>query len=889
MQPIRTTELALNFASSLSPWWLTVLLPLAVLAGLWLYRGPWKDIPRWQAAGILILRSILLAGLVFLAFRPSLQLRTILTYPGRIVLLLDDSESMTAADTGLSDTEALRLSRNLQHETGTALPPCHELARLLAASIEGIRRFQAFAQAADRTADRFWAEAERASKSLSDRFDEFEKEAGTMTGLSADERLKFDDVLARIPGFRTGAQMFFTGDRNPPARVYEAYAESLESARQALYAIQAALDEKALADSASPLHERVATVRRQSRLELMGRALNRLRADAVPGAAVASPVRTDLVCMRMMTGESWLLANRVTDPLTAKPGRTDILGAIDRLVAEENPFPLAGIVLFSEGRQLGGGSARATARLASRKQAPIQVAAMGAVAEPDDLSIVDVSAPPFAVKGSPVTIRVRLKTILPAPADIRVDLLCGGAQVAGETIRAGESKETLCVFQLTPPATGRFRYTVRIAPLDSERLPARNNGRDFVMHVRDDKVRVLLLDGKPRWETRFVLNILQRLDYIDLNAIIVAAQPDSTLVRGIRKGTWPRDPDTLALYDLILLGDLPADLLGSPEWTAIRDWVEKGGKTVVFMGNGAGASHPPSTDVSAALWPVAGLATVPHGDRENALDTLCVTETGRLHPVTASMGSALPVASEEGVPRLRPDTQVLALTAPGGEPVIACRRAGRGKSLLIDEDHLWKRLNPSLLEAHGSLVLSLVSWAVEGDAALDEAGRPVAVPVLDQHVADIREPLQVWLTAGDTNAVVDAEVEGRVVESQPVRRTRPGAGLARAVFSGLPATDVVFRVRGGRGTTAPVHGIESLAELGFVGRHDALLSSLAADSGGRVTDFTDAGLLLSQIQPVERVEKREQVWRLWDAAQVFGFLIFMLTAEWVWRKWVGLL
>ncbi len=889
MESIRTTELALNFASRLSPWWLTVLLPLAVLAGLWLYRGPWKDIPRWQAAGILILRSVLLAGLVFLAFRPSLQLRTILTYPGRIVLLLDDSESMTASDTGLSEAEALRLSRNLQYETGTALPPCHELARLLASSLEDIRRFQSFAQAADRTADRFWTEAERMSKTLSDRFDEFQKKAGTVTGLNAEGRLKFDAVSARIPGFRTGAQAFFTGDRNPPARVYAAYAESLEDSRQSLYALQAALDDQALADPASPLHEQAARVRRQSRLELLSRTLDLLRAVAVPPAAGSSVARTEAVCMRLMTGESRMLADRMTEPLTASPGRTDILGAIDRLVTEDNPFPLAGIVLFSEGRQLAGGSARATARLASRKPAPIQVAAMGAVAEPYDLSIVDVSAPPFAVKGNPATLRVRVKTILPAPAEIRVDLLCGGAVAAGETIRAGESSETMCVFQVTPPATGRFRYTVRIAPLDLERLPARNNQRDFVMHVRDEKVRVLLLDGKPRWETRFVLNILQRLDYIDLNAIIVAAQPDSALARGVRKGTWPRDPDTLALYDLILLGDLPDDLLASQEWTSIREWVERSGKTVVFLGTGAGGALPPGKDIAAALWPVDGVATTRQEEAENALDKLCVTEAGRLHPVTATLGQALGAASEEGIPRLRPDTQVLALSAPGGEPVISSRRAGRGKTLLIDEDRLWKRLNPSLLEAHGAMVLGLVSWAVEGDAALDEAGRPVAAPMLDQHVADIREPLQVWLTGGDTNAVVEAEAGGRVVESHPARRTRPDAGLTRAVFSALPATDVVFRVRGGSGKTAPLHGIESLAELGFVGRNDALISALAAESGGRVADFTEAGLLVSEIQPVERVEKREQVWRLWDAAPVFFFLIVMLTAEWVWRKWVGLL
>jgi len=424
--------------------------------------------------------------------------------------------------------------------------------------------------------------------------------------------------------------------------------------------------------------------------------------------------------------------------------------------------------------------------------------------------------------------------------------------------------------------------------MDVERLPARNNQRDIVMNVRDEKVRALLLDSKPRWETRFILNILQRLDYIDLNSIIVATQADSKLVRGVQKGTWPRDRATLGLYDLVILGDLPADLLTSEEWTAIRELVERSGRTVVFLGNGAGAARPPDAAVASALWPVVGAPASPRGTSEDALDKLCVTAAGRLHPVTAGIGEALPVASEEQVPRLRPDTQVLALSAPGGEPVISARRPARGRVLLIDEDRLWKRLNPTMLTAHSAIAMNLVSWAVDGDAGMDEGGRPVAAPVLDQHVLDTRDAVQVWLTGSPPHAMVEALVDNHVVQTQPASLSRPDAALSRAVFRDLPARDIQFRVRGGSDMSRPVFGVESSQELGFVGRQDAVLAVLAAESGGRLADFTDAGLLLPQIVPKVRVEKQEHVWRLWDAKMVFGFLLLVLTAEWVWRKWVGL-
>lgn len=880
--------MALQFAGTLSPWWLLALVPLVVITGLWLYRGQWKDVPRWQAAGIMTLRCALLAGLVFIAFRPNVLLRQILTFPGRVVLLLDDSESMIASDTGLSEPEALRWARSAGR--GGPTPPCHELARILAEAAGQIRRFQTFAQGADRTGDRFWREAERVSKAVSERFDEFGKLAGTVTGLGPEERRKFDEITAQLPAFRSGAQDFFSGNRNPVARVYDAYTGRLEESRKVLFELQAVLDRVALEDKASPLHAQVEAMRRQTRLALLAHTLEQLQAlPSLQAGGTAMPgVRMGYECVQVMTGGRRMLEDLAPASLAAVPGPTDLLGPLDSLVREENPFPLAGVVLFSDGRHLAGGSAVATARLAAQKQAPIQVAALGAVKEPYDLAVLDVVAPPFAVKGSPATIRVRLKTILPAPADIRVEVFSGGQAVAGETVRAGEAAEALCVLRVVPPETGRFRYTVKIAGLDAERLPARNNQRDIVMNVRNDKVRVLLLDGRPRWETRFVLNILQRLDYLDLNSIIVATQADAKLVRGVKKGTWPQDPATLGLYDLIILGELPADLLAAGEWAAIREAVERNGRTLAFLGNGAGAARPPDPAVADALWPFMGAPAAPAARGTEALEGLCVTEAGRLHPVTAALGEALPVVPEERVPRLRPGTQALALSAAGGEPVMGVRRAGSGKVLLLDEDRLWKRLNPTLLTAHAAVVLNLVSWAVDGDAGADGTGRPVALPVLDQHVLDTRQALQVWLTDGSSNGIVEAVAGGQVVQSQSATRTRPEAVLSRAVFRGLPATEIRFRVRGQGELTGPLFAVESLPELGFVGRHDALLSVLAAESGGRMAEFTDAGGLFPQIPPKERVEKQEFVWRLWDAKTVFVFLLLMLTAEWVWRKWVGL-
>ncbi|NQT92454.1 MAG: hypothetical protein HQ559_06815, partial [Lentisphaerae bacterium] len=315
--------------------------------------------------------------------------------------------------------------------------------------------------------------------------------------------------------------------------------------------------------------------------------------------------------------------------------------------------------------------------------------------------------------------------------------------------------------------------------------------------------------------------------------------------------------------------------------------VENGGKTLCFLG-GDGAARPPDRTLVDALWPIdpdaveAGFRS--EADDGELLSRFCLTDVGRLHPVTAAMQSRVSIASEENVPGLLAGTRVLALAEPAGAPVMATRFAGKGIVFLVDHDQLWKRLNPTLLTGHAAMYVNLVSWAVDGDRMREETA---GAPVLDRHVLSTVEGIQVWLHAGTTNDVVEAVVEGEIVASRPAVESRPGAGWAYAVFDSLPAKDIRFRIAG-HADTSPVMVVEDIPELGFMSRNGAFLRSLAEGSGGRVGDVTELRRMLPEIPPRERIEKKERAWRLWDARSIFAFLILLLTAEWIWRKWGGL-
>jgi hypothetical protein len=89
-------------------------------------------------------------------------------------------------------------------------------------------------------------------------------------------------------------------------------------------------------------------------------------------------------------------------------------------------------------------------------------------------------------------------------------------------------------------------------------------------------------------------------------------------------------------------------------------------------------------------------------------------------------------------------------------------------------------------------------------------------------------------------------------------------------------------------SAGPLHVLARREELHVLARDDGFLGALAGGSGGRVRPVAEAARFGWEIEPRERVETRERRWRLWDAGLVLAALFAALTAEWIWRKLVGL-
>lgn len=877
MSPREQVRLTLEFAARWSPWWLLLLVPLSLTAVWLVYRERPGTVARAQMAGLLALRLGLVACLVVLAFRPTLGCRRIVTWPGRIVVLLDDSESMSVPDSGMSDTEALMLARQLGRPLEGA-SHCYSLAATVRKLAGDVEAFRSFSARADRQTDAFWTDVGRFRRSVDEKEAEFERTWRAAVTAAPDEKPDLDVSLKELRDFAEALPGLTDGSRDPGRAAWSAALERLDRLATRLIECQARVDRAALLRGDATRGEAAAAIRGTPRIELVRERL----LSVWPALATAAGAQS-VELVRLMAPADAGQPERVLRGLGCVAGRTNLVEGVRRILAQPNDFPLSAVIVVSDGRDLSGLPVEDAAREAARLGVPVHTAGAGSPREPVDLAVLDVRAPPLAVRGAPVTIRVRVKTSVSPDTEIRLELLQAGKPAASRTFRADGSPTQTEAVTFTPTEPGFFRCTVRVAPVSGEAVPARNNAADFALDVRPEKLRVLYVDWTPRWETRFALNVLGRLDAIELNPVIGVAQEGAKLRRDVRRGTFPESADVLALYDLIVIGDLPADTLTPTEWGWIRAAVVDKGRTLCLLSRSGGRPVPTAGGLAEALMPVVSEQVPAPGSQ----GVFRLTGIGALHPVTRPLRAAFPEGGESAqAPGARADTQVLVADAETAAPVVTVRFAGRGRTMLIATDDLWRMLNPRHLDAHTGMYVSLAAWAA---AAPSGPEKPAAV-ALDERVLPAGVPLQVWAPNHPSGVIECLAGDGSLASQAEIAPLSPGTALGRAVFGALPSGDYTFRLKGDAGApTAPVSVIDPYPELHWLARYDDFLGRITSLTAGQAADFTRIEGCVRATPPRERVERTDRTWRLWGAWGVLALTAAALACEWIWRKLVGLI
>ncbi len=633
--------------------------------------------------------------------------------------------------------------------------------------------------------------------------------------------------------------------------------------------------------------------------------------------------------------------------------RTDLAGAIEQALARAAGRPVSGLVVFSDGRatdQLPRGLVR---RLLAER-VPVVAVPLGSEAALADWSVLSVSGPGVAFAQDVVPVEAVIERVgtdaSGTPIKVQlVDTRTGDVlderPLALSEGAGGSDRVTLTATPGAAAGGGAAKWAVRIAP-DPARGPdllAGNNEATLTVDVVDRPLRVLYLDGAPRWEYRYLQAILTREKSVASTATILAPGR-----RYLQEGNTPLDalpaaPAEWDAIDVVVLGDVQPEVFSPEQLRQIRTRVAAGGGGLVWIGGDSATPHAWRSTPLADLLPMglspsdtggpAGavgtwdrdvvMRPAPLADRLGVLRLLRAPVNGSWWPQAVSDRSSgwsrLRGVQRVELAQLKPAAEVLATAhaEDGGADtaLVMTMRYGAGRVVYVATDEIWRwrygrgedwperfwlqliRLvgRDSVARAGKAAVLS----ASPARAQVGEAVR-VRAELIDQSLAEgAGAALQVRATrrprAGETpdDDAQRSDFALRNTDEAP----RGGAGTGRAAFTGtfIPPLPGVYRVEVSdpllrdHAVAVDIEVWQNNDELRRPETDHALLAGLARQTGGAVVPPADLARLRDLLpRRAVRLALAPDEQPLWDNPLALILVVGLLTLEWVGRRLIRL-
>ncbi|HUJ29304.1 MAG TPA: glutamine amidotransferase [Myxococcales bacterium] len=599
---------------------------------------------------------------------------------------------------------------------------------------------------------------------------------------------------------------------------------------------------------------------------------------------------------------------------------TDLMSALTGAAsAGTGGRPLAGLFTASDGAdnaELGEGLSPAAAETLRKLGAPVFALPIGAQAQ-KDLAVEKIAVDDFAFVRNQVTLDVTLSARGFGATDVPVTLRREGQVVAQKSVRVGGDRSRYEVkLTFVPDRTGKFAFTVGVPVYEGEAL-AQNNQKSFVLKVIRDRVRVLLVVGRPSWDVRFLRQLLKRDPNVDLISFFILRTPgddphsSQDELSLIPFPTQEIFQEQLKTFDLVIFQNFNHRPYRMSQYLdGIAEYVRDGGAFAMIGGDQSFSAGDYSGTPIEDILPVTLLPPGPTAIDETPA-SLHLTDAGRRHPVTElAANAALNDQAWGALPKLpglnttgplKGGAQVL-LQSGEGRPVLVVGEAGRGRALALLSDSSWywsfvaagAQLGP---RAYETFWHSAIRWLVR-DPALTPMRVAAERPSFEPAGSGSEPPaLDVQVRGSDYGAAAGARIS--VVESSaedPVPRAAGSAvagpdGNARIVLPSLPPGAYKTTVTARRADGTEVGEAEDAfvvapasRELIEAAPRPDLLAAIAAATKGRVIDAGDALAKLPWRDP-ERVEVGQRTSKpLWDNWKVLVLLCCVVGAEWTLRR-----
>ena len=253
-----------------------------------------------------------------------------------------------------------------------------------------------------------------------------------------------------------------------------------------------------------------------------------------------------------------------------------------RVLNEFRGTPPSAIVVISDGITTTTDADRLTAaaEYARSKAVPVYTVGVGNEEPLRDLALFDTLVDDVAFVDDPINFTSKLKATGFNGKQAEVVLKQAGSDKVlsrQEIAIASDSEPIKLELTYTPTAIGEFDYVFEVKPLPKEfRLD--NNREVRHVSVRKEKIRVLLVDSVPRYEFRYLKNLLERDKTVELTTVLQEADPEYSEEDLTAKAQLSRQERGLFQYDVVLFGDVNLTYLTPAVLENLREFVREKGR-----------------------------------------------------------------------------------------------------------------------------------------------------------------------------------------------------------------------------------------------------------------------------------------------------------------------
>ena len=572
--------------------------------------------------------------------------------------------------------------------------------------------------------------------------------------------------------------------------------------------------------------------------------------------------------------------------------------------------PVGGIVLLTDGRSTDTVPPSVLRRLEGER-VPIFAVPLGSPDPVRSVAVEQAESPGVAFAEDAVPVRARVVWSGQAPANLRAQLVDRATgEVLDETpVDTGDMADATgawVTLTTNPGRAGTLDTEVRLAGVTADTDESDNAAR-VPIEVVDRPIRVLYLDGHPRWEHRYVKNLLLREGSIDSTILLLASgrrfiQEGDTLIARL-----PVSPEEWAEFDVVILGDLSPDQFGAEQLTQLAEHVAQRGAGLLWMG-GPGPTpqawfETPAGDLlplrpgPIALWdePVT-MRSTPESERLGVLRTDDDGKGWNPRLTDPDAGWTILRWAQRFEPaNLKPGVSVLgeAVGVDSGvaTPLVLSMRFGSGRTAYVGTDEIWRWRYGRGETLPERFWIPLVRMLARGRVA--GALGPGLLTVTPDR-PEPGSPALIELEVFD-QALIDRlpeRIEARVIraDGREAVVTLRGEGVTR---SGVWTPDAPGSVRVELAPVAPELAalsaralvIESGDERRTLDTDHELLAELARRTGGRVVAWDETDRLAEWVPNRGRVHAGTPVIEtLWDKWIALLAVLGLLTVEWVGRR-----